>query len=138
MPGSVPPKTVLIIEDDRDFADTLATLLKLYGHKPVVCYDGMTGIRLAERHRPDVVMLDLALPRLDGFEIARTLRHDAIFNDTVLVAVTGHASDEHRQRAHELGFDLHCRKPIDLGDLRQILKHKRNASPDAALTEADS
>ena len=137
MPHTVSSKAVVIIDDNRDFADTLATLLKLYGHKPFACYDVETGQRRAEQQRPDIIVLDVGLPGTDGYEVARNFRRNPLFAETVMVAITGHATDTDRRRAHESGFDLHCRKPVNLDDLRTILKHRRASSPDAQLTILD-
>src|SRR4051812_1391573 len=112
MPSSVPRRTILIIEDHRDFADSLAEVLRVHGHRPVVCYDGASGVRLAELHRPHVIVLDIAMPKVSGYDVARKLRSNQTFDDTVIVAVTGHATDDDRKRAQAAGFDLHCRKPI--------------------------
>jgi len=118
-------KSVLIIDDNQDFADSLALLLRLNGHDTSVAYEPTAGVRVAQRTCPDIIVLDIGLPAISGYEVARKLRRNSAFEKTVLVAVTGLATDEHRQRAYASGFDLHCTKPLDTGDLRTILQYAR-------------
>jgi CheY-like chemotaxis protein len=129
MLSNVPPKTVLIIDNHVDFADSLAVLLRHYGHKPLVSYDPDTGLAIAEKQRPDIIALNIEHTGRSGYDIARELRQDPAFDNTVLVAITGHASDAHRERAHAAGFDVHCPKPIDIPDLYDILIARRRTEP---------
>ena len=112
---------ILIVEDNRDTADSLQELLTLLGHEAAVAYAGPAALELAPRFRPDVVLCDIGLPGIDGFEVARALRQDPATRDAFLVAHTGYGQDEDRRRTREAGFDQHLRKPVGLDELRRIL-----------------
>jgi signal transduction histidine kinase len=107
------PRRVLIIEDNRDSADSLSLLLQLGGHDVVVAYNGRDGIAQARRFRPDVVLCDLGLPGMTGFEVARALRDDPATATARLIAVSGYGQDEDQRRARAAGFDDHLIKPVD-------------------------
>jgi PAS domain S-box-containing protein len=102
---------VLVIEDNPDAGQTLADVLELHGHRVRVAQDGTTGIALAHQLKPDVVLCDIGLPDLDGYEVARRLRHDDALRSTRLVAISGYAQPEDRARAKDAGFDQHLAKP---------------------------
>jgi DNA-binding response OmpR family regulator len=108
-----PKRKILVVDDNRDAADALAALLRTLGHMVETAYDGDSALAAARRIHPDIIFLDLALPRLDGFRVAADLRRDSIFARTLIVAVTGLATDEDRTRAHEAGVDIYLIKPID-------------------------
>jgi PAS domain S-box-containing protein len=111
---------VLVVEDSRDAADSLAMLLQLWGHQVRVARDGLSGLKAARSFRPQVVFLDIGLPGLDGYEVARRLR--AEFGDEVrLVAMTGYGQEEDRRRAREAGFDAHLVKPAEPELLQRLL-----------------
>lgn len=116
-----PGRQVLIIEDNVDFAQTLSVALELEGHRVHIARDGTTGIALARQLKPDVVLCDVGLPDVDGYEVARVLRADETLRAARLVAVSGYAQAEDKQRANEAGFDAHLGKPTPLGDLRALL-----------------
>ena len=122
-------KSVLIIDDNKDFADTLAVLLQLKGVATQVAYTPVTGINVAEQMQPDIIVLDIGLPVIDGYAVARQLRRNSSLRKTVLIAVTGHATEDDRQRALANGFDLHCKKPLNRGDLRRILETAHRTEP---------
>ena len=107
---------VLVVDDNRDAADSLTMLLELRGFKAFVCHDGHAALALALELQPDVVVLDLGLPGVDGFEVCRRLR-EAGLTKTCIVAVTGFGQDEDRRRSHAAGFDAHMVKPVDPDDL---------------------
>jgi CheY-like chemotaxis protein len=111
---------VLVIEDNRDGAELLQTMLELLGHDVEIALTGAEGVRLAGQHRPDLVLCDLGLPGMDGFEVAASLRaqDDAPHR---LVAVTGYGQPEDRRRTREAGFHDHLVKPIDPAQLRALL-----------------
>jgi two-component system, sensor histidine kinase len=115
--GVVPPLRILVVDDLRDAADSLALLLKLLGHDVCAVYDGPTALRTAASFRPDVVLLDLGLPGMDGYEVARRLRGQV----GLLVAATGFGQEEDRRRCREAGFDRFLLKPLDLDELRRVL-----------------
>ena len=114
-------RQVLIIEDNMDFALTLSEALKLEGHRVRIARDGASGIAIAREQKPDVVLCDIGLPDVDGYEVARVLREDESLRSTRLVAVSGYAQPEDKQRAKEAGFDAHLAKPTPLDELNAIL-----------------
>jgi CheY-like chemotaxis protein len=118
-------KTVLVVDDNRDFADTLAMLVGFYGHKVSVAYDVASGLALAHQLMPDVILHDIGFPRLSGHEAARQLRSYAKFAKTVLVALTGYDSRSDRAHSKKAGFDFHLDKPIDLGAITIALGQSR-------------
>jgi PAS domain S-box-containing protein len=115
------PRRVLVVEDNVDAADTLRTLLEFEGHAVEVAYDGLAGIRSARAFRPDVVLCDLGLPGVNGYEVARELSCDDALRSTRLVALSGYATPEDVARAREAGFDEHLAKPVPLDRLRGVL-----------------
>jgi CheY-like chemotaxis protein/two-component sensor histidine kinase len=116
-----PSLRVLVVDDNVDAADSLAMLLKAAGHHVQMAHDGPTALEAALHHRPKVVLLDIGLPGLDGYEVARRLRQQAVFQNVVLVATTGYGQEADRERSREAGFDHHLVKPIDFGKVEQIL-----------------
>jgi DNA-binding response OmpR family regulator len=121
------PREVLVVEDDPDGGASLKALLEAEGHKVSVCEDGHSGLLRARETKPDVIILDIALPDSSGYEIARLLRSDPSFSHTLIVALTGYGSVEDRCRATEAGFDHHLTKPIEFAALRSLLRQQRNA-----------
>jgi CheY-like chemotaxis protein len=112
---------VLVVEDDRDTADSVALLLRLHGHAYRVARTGPDALRMAEQQPPDVVLLDIALPGLDGYEVAKRLRAMPWERRPLLVAITGFGMDRDRRRSEEAGIDLHCVKPADPETLLRLL-----------------
>jgi two-component system CheB/CheR fusion protein len=115
-PQPVPtrPIRVLLVEDNADVAASFQRLLELDGHEVRVARDGMAALEVAASWVPDAALIDLGLPRLDGYELARRLRALPSFATTVLVALSGYGRDEDKSRAFEAGFDHHCTKPVDI------------------------
>jgi CheY-like chemotaxis protein len=114
---------VLVVEDNADAADTLGLLLRLHGHKVEIARTGPTALQMASAARPDVVLLDIGLPGMDGFQVAQHLRERPDFKDVVICAVTGYTpSEADRQRQKETGFDHHYVKPLDLKVLLEMFK----------------
>jgi CheY-like chemotaxis protein len=112
---------VLVVDDDRDAGETLCELLELWGHPVWLARDGASGIDAARAHRPDVALLDIGMPGLDGYEVARRLRCEPDTRQIMLVALTGYGAEEDRRRAREAGFDHHLVKPADPQVLRRLL-----------------
>ncbi len=122
------PRRVLVVDDNVDAASTLELLLRSLGHETRVVHDGHVALQAAAEFRPDVVLLDIGLPGLDGYEVAkrlRTLKEERPFR---IVAVTGWGQEMDRQRSREAGFDLHLLKPVDMKQLVKILNEKDGAT----------
>lgn len=115
------PHRILIIDDNRDAADSLAMLLRLAGHEVQTVYDGPRALALAEAYQPDLVLLDIGLPGMDGHEVAQRLRGERGLGKATLVALTGYGTEEDRQQSKVSGFDYHLVKPVDFDALQQLL-----------------
>jgi CheY-like chemotaxis protein len=112
---------VLVVDDDPDSAESMARLLQHSGHEVDVALDGKTALQRARAKQPDVVLLDICMPGMDGYEVARQLR--AMFQNKVqLVASTALGSEEDRKRCLEAGFDLHLVKPVDPTEVRNLVR----------------
>jgi signal transduction histidine kinase/ActR/RegA family two-component response regulator len=122
-PAPAARRRVLVVDDNLDSAATLTRLLQALDHEVRVAHDGGEGMQLARDAVPDVILLDIGLPGLDGYEVARRLRGDRHFDRSLLVAVTGYGSPEDRRLSQEAGFNAHLVKPVDLGELKQVLAH---------------
>lgn len=119
--AAVASRRILVVDDNRDGADSLAMYLGAMGHQVTTAYDGPTGIRLAAGLHPDVVLLDIGLPGMDGYQVAEELRRAYDPAHMTLVAVTGYGQEEDRARSREAGFDHHLVKPVDPGELDRIV-----------------
>lgn len=120
-----PARRILVIEDNADTAQTLADVLALNGHVVQVAKTGGEGIGMARDHRPDVVLCDIGLPDIDGYEVARQLRATPGLEKVRLVALSGYALSEDRERAEKVGFDAHVSKPPDLKTLARVVGSER-------------
>jgi signal transduction histidine kinase/CheY-like chemotaxis protein len=124
----VPAKRILIIDDNIDGAIALAQILTMVGHECETVYSAQEGLQRAVSYRPDVVLLDIGLPVIDGYEIARRMRQNKQLNETRIIALTGYGQAEDRERALAAGFDDHFAKPVDFTRLQRTLTE---ASPKA-------
>jgi CheY-like chemotaxis protein len=122
-------KRILIVDDNRDSANSLSVLLRLMGHDVLAAHDGLEAVRAAGAFRPDVALLDIEMPKMDGYEAVRHIRGQPWGKDMVLVALTGWGQEEDKQRSLEAGFDHHLTKPLDPTHLGELL---------ASLTAAGS
>ena len=120
---------LLVVDDHPDSGDSLQRLLAISGHEARVAHDGLAAVAEAERFRPDVILLDIGLPRLNGYEACRLIRKQAWGRDVILVAVTGRGEDEDRRRSREAGFDGHLVKPLELDALFALLGTLRRTDP---------
>jgi CheY-like chemotaxis protein len=118
-------RRVLVVEDSRDSATSLRMLLEVLGYQVRVAYTGRAGLDEAAAWRPEVVVCDIGLPEMDGYEVARRLRQAPESRGVLLVALTGYGRDEDRRRAFEAGFDHHLTKPADPEELRRLLASGR-------------
>jgi two-component system CheB/CheR fusion protein len=127
---------VLVVEDNVYAAKSFATLLRLDGHEVQVAHDGIEALGMAEAFRPDVILLDIGLPGIDGYEVARRLRAQTKFNDTQIIAMTGYGQPEDRRRSREAGIDHHLVKPVKIDFVRALLA--RADSPAAPICPSAS
>ena len=116
------PRRVLIVEDHPDARESLRLLLEFWGHQVEVAADGLRGIQVALAWKPEVAIVDIGLPLLDGYEVARQLRA-ALDAPIRLIALTAYRSPEDIRRAREAGFDIHLAKPADPGEIRHLLAY---------------
>jgi CheY-like chemotaxis protein/anti-sigma regulatory factor (Ser/Thr protein kinase) len=120
------PRRVLIVEDNAGAAKILACVLKKLGNHDVqIAYDGENGLKLAKAFHPELVLLDIGLPGIDGYEVAKRLRQEPDGNRLLVAAVTGYGQEEDRRRSKLAGFDEHLLKPIALDDMRGLLHHPK-------------
>lgn len=115
------PLRVLLVEDDADTAESMAVLLRLWGHQIHVASDGPCALESGIAFQPHVVLLDLRLPGMDGFQVARHFREQPALRDATLVALTGYGDDANRRRSWHAGIDLHLVKPVNPDRLRDLL-----------------
>jgi PAS domain S-box-containing protein len=120
-----PPKRVLrvlVVDDNQDAANALRLLLESDGHEVKLASDGVAGLALAREYKPEVLLLDIGLPRLSGYDIAASLRADPAMKETTIVAVTGYGQVHDRTRTAAVGFDHHLTKPVEFSALQQLLR----------------
>jgi PAS domain S-box-containing protein len=114
-------KRVLVVDDNYDSADSMATLLKLTGNECKIAHSGHTAVELAETFGPDIILLDIGLPHMDGYEVCKTIRAQSWGADISIIAMTGWGQDEDRKRSREAGFDFHLVKPVDFRELSRLV-----------------
>jgi CheY-like chemotaxis protein len=112
---------ILVVDDNRDAASALATLLQITGHETFTAHDGSAAIEAAKKHRPGLVLLDIGLPTLNGYEVCRRIREQPWGSAMLLIALTGWGQTEDRRKSQEAGFDGHLVKPVNYGDLVKML-----------------
>jgi CheY-like chemotaxis protein len=112
---------ILIVDDNVDSAESLTRLLDLSGNETRTAYDGLEALEAAAAFRPDAILLDIGLPELNGYEVARKIREQPWGEKIMLVAVTGWGQEEDRRRSHEAGFNYHLTKPVDPAVLEKLL-----------------
>ena len=128
MPLAVPEavtangRRILVVDDDVDAAEALGELLRDYGHDVATAHDGPQALDNARLHRPDIVLLDISMPEMDGYGVAKRIRSELGLGQALLVALTGYGEGRHRRQAREAGFDQHLTKPVDASTLEDLLK----------------
>jgi len=122
-------RRVLVVDDNQDAAVLLAESLRFLGHKTSIAHDGPNALRMAEEFLPDVVLLDIGLPVMDGYEVARRLRDHPALSRARLIALTGYGQESDRHRAQEAGFDMHIVKPLNMDRLAALLDERTRAAP---------
>jgi two-component system CheB/CheR fusion protein len=134
-PTSPPPEAgnghgscrrILIVDDNRDAAEALALFLGMAGHEVCTAYDGPAALEVARSYRPEVVLLDIGMPGMDGYEVARRLRREPGLENILLLALTGYGHEEERRRSREAAIDHHLVKPVDPEALNALLAHPRS------------
>ena len=120
--GAGPARRILVVDDNHDAAQALRLLLESDGHEVRLSADGDSGLAMARQYRPDVVLLDIGLPKMNGYEIAKRIRSDPALQGTMLVAVTGYGQMHDRARASACGFHHHLVKPVEFSALQQLLR----------------
>jgi two-component system OmpR family response regulator len=118
------PQRVLVADDNSDLAESVAMLLRFEGHEVRIAHDGLSALELAEEFKPDAALLDIGLPGLNGYELARKLRSHSSGQKLLLIAVTGYGRFEDRARSKNAGFDCHLVKPVDPHALSALLKKR--------------
>lgn len=122
---TTPARRVLVVDDNRDAAASLAMLLSHSGHHTRIAHDGLEALEAAENFRPEAIMLDIGLPKLDGFEVARRIRETDWGKDILLVALTGWGQEKDRHRSREAGFTRHLVKPVEYATIVELLGEGR-------------
>ena len=114
-------RRVLLADDNADFANSLGQLLSSQGHQIRIAYDGAEALATAREFIPDIAFIDIGMPKVHGYEVARRMRAESATSACVLVAVTGWGQENDRKRAREAGFDRHLVKPVDPAEIESIL-----------------
>jgi len=121
-PGeSTQPRRVLLVDDSVDAAEAMSMLLETLGHEVRVMHDGPSALAMVDDFAPDVVILDIGLPGMDGFEVARELRARAVTKSALLIALTGYGADSDKQKARDAGFDHHLVKPVSFTAIETVI-----------------
>jgi CheY-like chemotaxis protein len=120
--GAVPRRfKILVVDDNHDSALSMAMMLQIMGHDTRTAHDGESALSTAETFLPEVVLLDIGLPKLNGYEVAQRIREQDWGQSMFLIAVTGWGQDEDRQRSREVGLNLHMVKPVEPAALEKLL-----------------
>jgi CheY-like chemotaxis protein len=127
---------VLVVDDNKDAADTLCILARLWGYDVRAVYDGAEALNVARAYRPECLFLDIGLPGLDGYDLARRVRREPALAGAKLVALTAYSGPEHERRAREAGFDYHLVKPADPAAVEELLQMVSQVLKLASRTEA--
>jgi CheY-like chemotaxis protein len=117
----LPRHRILVVDDNQDAARSLSMLLKCAGHEVQTVYDGLAAVEAAREFQPDVVLLDIGLPGLNGYEACRRIRQLAPGGNVIVIALTGWGQDEDRQKSSDAGFDGHLVKPVEFGALVKLI-----------------
>lgn len=113
--------SVLVVDDSRDSANLLSSLFGAHGFEVLVAFDWATALETARAHLPDIILLDLGMPEMDGIHLALLFREDEQLKEKLIIAVTGYADDEHRQQCEAAGFDYVLPKPVAWADLKSTI-----------------
>jgi CheY-like chemotaxis protein len=111
---------ILVADDNRDSAESMSVVLQMMGNEVLIVHDGVGAVEAAAQFRPDLILLDIGMPRMNGYEAARRIRDEPWGKQIVLVAVTGWSKAEEKQRADQAGFDHHFTKPVNIVELETL------------------
>jgi two-component system, OmpR family, response regulator len=131
-------RDILVVDDNREAADLMVELLTLCGHTASQAYSGLEGVEAALRFTPEIILLDLSMPIMDGFEVARKLRELEMFRATVLVAFTALTDEVTLRRVRVEGFDFHLPKPVSIGRVMDVISKARHQIETAKVATSDS
>lgn len=120
---------ILVVDDNRDAADTLAVLVRTAGHHVRIAYDGQAALVTAMAQKPNVILLDIGLPKINGYDVACLLRTQPDTKDATIIAVTGYGTDGDKARARAAGFDFQLLKPASPKDLFALFREPRPSKP---------
>jgi CheY-like chemotaxis protein len=120
-PATLTGRRILVVDDNEDAADSLAMLLEYLGGTVRVANSGEAALEILEEYRPEVVLLDIGMPGMDGYAVARRVREQPQYAEARLIALSGWSQDEDKQRSSQSGFDYHLTKPVDLTTLESLL-----------------
>ena len=121
------PLRILVVDDNRDSAETLSLLLELMGNEMSVAFDGEQALAMANEIKPDVVLLDIGLPQMNGYDVARQIRREPWGGNPILIAITGWGQTEDKDLSRESGFDHHLVKPVDHDQLLKLIEKPKSA-----------
>lgn len=116
-----PKYRILVVDDNENCAQTMMWIMEMLGHTAVIALDGESAITLAKTFRPDVVLLDIGLPGMNGYEICEAMKREPLLQEALFIAQTGWGQKEHRERSKKAGFHYHLVKPVDITRLKNIL-----------------
>ena len=128
---------ILVADDNRDAAESMSTVLRLMGNEVRTVHDGLQAVEEAAAFRPDMVLLDIGMPRLNGYDAARRIRAERWGKSIMVVAMTGWGQEEDKRRASEAGFDRHFTKPVDPAEIERLIAGLRSRSPQSGLSPGD-
>jgi CheY-like chemotaxis protein len=121
------PRRILIVDDNQDSASSLALLLSITGNETRTAHDGVEAVDVAARFKPDIVLLDIGLPKMNGYDACRAIRQQPGGQDMLLVAVTGWGQEDDRRRSQLAGFDVHLVKPVEYAEIEALLSSPKGA-----------
>jgi two-component system CheB/CheR fusion protein len=127
--GPAPSRRILVVDDNIDAAETLAVLLRMAGHEVRTAHDGPAALDAARTYQPEVVLLDIGMPAMDGYEVARRVRQVPGMEKVLLVALTGYGQEDDRRRSRDAGIDHHLVKPADMEALQAVVAGMQFPTP---------
>jgi PAS domain S-box-containing protein len=135
--ASTQKRRILLVDDNHDVAESLAMLLEFDGHQVLIAHEGTTALEIARAERPDIILLDIGLPGMNGYLVAKEIRLNSELAQTMLIALTGYGQLQDREKSRAAGFDAHLVKPIDYETLRKLLAEHANLGESPAIPSRD-